>query len=62
VEKMQCIFLYRSERCTADLPNCEKPDDPEMDEETVKKYCKSAEFQECPRFKAYMEYKEKVTI
>jgi hypothetical protein len=55
---MQCIFLLSSNQCTADLPNCEEPEDPEMDEETIKTYCKTAVFQECPRYKAYMKYKK----
>jgi hypothetical protein len=55
---MQCIFLEDSKDCTANLPQY-APHGIEMDEETIKNYCKQSNFLTCPRYKAYMEYTEK---
>jgi len=54
---MQCIFLSEGEKCTANLPQF-APYGVKMDEETLKKYCKTEKFDLCPRFKAYMEYRK----
>jgi hypothetical protein len=55
---MECIFLEEGEKCTAHQPQF-APYGVKMDEETIKNYCKTEKFNTCPRYQAYMEYKEK---
>jgi hypothetical protein len=55
---MECIFLEEETKCTAHLPQF-APFGVKMDEDTLKRYCKTAQFDTCPRYKSYMEYEEK---
>jgi len=55
---MECIFLEEGKKCTAHLPQF-APSGWGVDDETMKKYCVTEKFNECPRFRAYMEYQEK---
>ncbi len=55
---MECIFFQDSKECTANQPQY-APSAIEVDAETIKNYCKTAVFDKCPRYKAYMEYIEK---
>jgi hypothetical protein len=56
-EKMQCIFLSEVKACHAQLPSLVYW---KVDNETLKTYCENKSFKDCPRFRAYMEYKEKL--
>jgi len=54
---VECIFLEKGEKCTAHLPQF-APYGVKVDEETLKKYCKTEKFSECPKYEAYMEYRK----
>jgi hypothetical protein len=58
---MICIFLdvyEEKNQCTATETN-----DWKVDEEALKKYCKTEEFECCPRYRAFMELQfKKATI
>ena len=55
---MECIFLSEGKNCTAHLPQF-APTSWEIDEETLKQYCKTKDFDACPRYSAYMKYNER---
>jgi hypothetical protein len=55
---MECIFLEEGQKCTAHQPQF-AANGVKMDEETLKKYCRTEEFDTCPRYKAYMDYQGK---
>lgn len=53
---MQCIFLDSETKGYCSATNRQLWT---VDEETIKKFCKIDGFEDCPRFKAYMELQEK---
>lgn len=56
---MECIFLEEGKYCIGKFlyftPSWE------VDDDTMKRYCVTGKFADCPRYKAYMEYLEKST-